>query len=460
MTELHARPAVSGFKGEVLRPGHAGYDEARQVFNAMVDRRPALIMRCTDTLDVVEALRTAREEHLSVSVYGGGHGVTGSAVAAGGLCIDLRPMHRVLVDPERRTAQVQGGCSWGEVDAVTQEHGLAVPGGRVSTTGVAGLALGSGSGWLERAFGYTCDNLLAAEVVTADGRVVVASPRENPDLFWALRGGGGNFGIVTDFTFRLHPVGPTVLGGMLLYPAGAATRLVRFWRSFMTDAPDEVGTALVFATAPPADFVPEQLRGRPMVAVAVCYAGDLERGREVMAPLVEFGPPAVDLVGPMPYVAVQRLIDEANPKGRRNYWTADFLEGLPDEAIETLVSHATHPVSPFAQVVVFPGGGALARVPDNATAFGQRGAPFHVHYLSMWTDPADDEANIAHTRAMARAMAPWNTGRVYLNFIGDEGPGRVEQAFGPERYERLRQIKRIWDPENVFWHNQNIPPAR
>ena len=459
MTDLSAQPTAPAFKGTVLTPGDPGYDDARRVFNGLVDRRPARIMRCTDAADVGSALLLARQEGLPVSVYGGGHGVTGSAVVDGGMCIDLRALDRVVVDPVARTARVGGGATWGAVDAATQEFGLAVTAGRVSDTGVGGLTLGSGSGWLERALGFTCDNILEAQVVAADGRIVTASATENPDLFWAIRGGGGNFGIVTEFLFQLHPVGPIVLGGMLMYPASMARNVVRFWRGFMTDAPDEVGSGVAFVTAPPLDFVPEPVRGHPVVAVFVCYAGDPAAGAEVMAPLLEYGPPAVNLVQPMPYVAIQRLLDEGNPKGMRNYWTADFLADLNDAAVDTLVSHATAPRSPLSQVILVAGGGAIARVPDDETALGQRNAPWNIHYLSIWGDPADDDVNIRHTRSMAEAMRPWTTGRVYLNYIGEEGPGRVEAAYGPEKYTRLQQIKRVWDPENVFRHNQNITPA-
>ena len=459
MTDVFIRPtATAGFKGRVLRAGDDGYDEARQVFNGMIDRRPERIMRCTDAADVVEAVRSARETGLPVSVYGGGHGVTGAAVIDNGVCIDLRPIDHTVVDPVNRTLKVGSGATWGAVDALCQQHGLAVTGGRVSTTGVGGLALGSGSGWLERKLGYTCDNLLELELVTADGRVVTASADENPDLFWALRGGSGNFGIVTEFTFRLHAIGPVVLGGMLLHPAERAAGLLRFWRDFMIEAPDDVGSALAFITAPPLDFVPEPLRGHPVVGLIICYAGDPEEGRKVLAPLLEWGPPAIDLVQPMPYVAVQQLLDAGNPKGMRNYWKADFLDAFPDAAIDELVLVANRPTSPFSQVTLVAGGGAIARVPVDATAFSVRTAPFNIHFLSVWGDAADDEANIAHTRALWETMQTWADGRVYLNFIGDEGPERVERAYGEETYRRLQQIKRIWDPENVFCHNQNIKP--
>lgn len=450
---------LPGFSGDILNPGDAGYDEARKVFNGMIDRSPAIIARCADADDVAAAVNLAREHDLPLSVYGGGHGVTGSAVVDAGICIDLRRMNAVDVDPEARTARVGGGSTWGDVDAATQEHGLAITGGRVSGTGVGGLTLGSGSGWLDRKLGFTCDNMIAAEVVTADGSQVTASEDENAELFWGLRGGGGNFGVVTAFHFRLHPIGPMVLGGMLLYPAEMAAELTRFYRDFMLAAPDEVGTGLAFITAPPVDFVPEPARGKPVVGVVVCYSGPPEEGEEQMRPLREFGPPAVDLVQPMPYVAVQQLLDPPNQKGMQNYWTADFLGELPDEAVDVLVEHATNPVSPLTQIILVPEGGAVARVDEEATAFGQRSAPWNIHYLSMWPDPADTEQNIAYTRGLADAMKPWTTGRAYLNFIGDEGIGRVEAAFGTEKYRRLQALKDEWDPQNLFRHNQNIPPT-
>lgn len=442
--------SLDGFSGAVLHPGEDGYDEARGVFNGMIDHRPALIARCTNANDVIAVVNLAREQDLPLSVYGGGHGVTGSAVVDAGVCLDMRGMRTVTVDPAERTARVEGGATWGEVDAATQEHGLAVTGGRVSTTGVAGLALGSGSGWLERSFGYVCDNLLSADVVNADGRVVVASQDENADLFWGLRGGGGNFGVVTAFHFRLRPLGPIVLGGMLLYPAAVATELVRFYRDFMTRAPDEVCSGLAFITVPP----------EPKIGIVCCYAGSVEDGEKALRPLRELPYLGVDLVAPMAYVAVQQLFDPSNPKGMQNYWTADFYEDLPDRAIDVLVEHATKPVSPMTQIILVPGGGAIARVDEDASAFGQRSAPWNIHYLSIWPDPTDTERNIAYTRALASAMKPWSTGRAYLNFIGDEGADRVEAAFGPEKYTRLTQLKAKWDPTNLFRHNQNIPPAR
>jgi FAD/FMN-containing dehydrogenase len=454
-----SRFELDGFRGQLLHPGDDGYDEARKVFNAMIDRSPALVARCASADDVAAVVKLAGAENLPLSVYGGGHGVTGSAVCDAGLCVDLRGMKGIEVDAGSRTVRAEAGLTWGELDAATQAHGLAVTGGRVSTTGIAGLALGSGSGWLERKVGFVCDNLIQAEVVTADGRQVIASEQENDDLFWGLRGGGGNFGVVTAFHLRLHPIGPIVLGGMLMYPAAMARDVVRFWRDFMLGAPDEVGSGLAFITAPPEEFVPEPVRGQPVIGIVLCYAGPVEEGEKTLQPLREFGPPGIDLVQAMPYVAVQQLLDAANPKGLQNYWSADFYAELPDEAVDVLVEQATKPVSPMTQLILMAGGGAIARVPEDATAFGQRTAPWNMHYLSMWTDPADAERNIAYTRAIASAMKPWTTGRAYLNFIGDEGAGRVEAAFGPEKFARLQALKRKWDPDNLFRHNQNIPPA-
>jgi FAD/FMN-containing dehydrogenase len=438
MTEL--RTEIAGFTGTTLRPGDSGYDEARSVFNGLIDRRPAVIARCTSAADVAAAVRFGRAEALTISVYGGGHSVTGAAVFDDGLCIDLR------------------GLTSSSVDAATQAHGLAVTGGRVPTTGVGGLSLGSGSGWLERAFGFTCDNLVEAEVVTAAGEIVTASETENADLFWALRGGGGNFGIVTSFTLKLHPLGPIVWGGMLVFPGFRGAEVLKAYRDFTATAPDEVGSGLAFMTAPHEEFVPEPARGHPAVGVICCYAGDPADAPAAYAPLLELGP-AMAMVQPMPYVAVQAIIEPANPKGRLNYWTADFYSALPDEAVDTLAAQATDPVSPHTQIIVVPGGGALSRVDDQAMAFGSRDAAFNIHYLSMWEDPADTDRNIDYTRTLAGSMKPWSTGMAYLNFLGDEGRSRVEASFGPEKFARLQQIKAVWDPDNLFHVNQNIPPA-
>ena len=450
---------LPGFGGELVHPDDRAYDDTRAVFNAMIDRRPALIARCTSADDVATAVNVARDQDIPLSIYGGGHGVTGSAVVDAGICADLRTLSRVDVDPEQRIARVEGGAKWGAIDAATQEHGLAVTGGRMSDTGIGGLAVGSGSGWLERKFGFTCDNLVKAEVVTADGRQVVASEDENPDLFWGLRGGGGNFGVVTAFHLRLHPVGPIVLAGQLMYPAPMAGDLMRFYRDFILAAPDEVCGGMAFITAPPEEFVPEPVRGQPVVGVIVVYAGDPADGEEAFRPLREFGPPGLDMVQPMPYVAVQQMIDAGNPPGKLNYWNADFYSELPDKAIDTFVERATKPISPLSQVIVMPGGGAVSRVPDDATAFVERHAEWNLHYLSLWEDPAQTDRNISWTREFSGAMKPWATGRQYLNMLGDEGVDRVKAAYGPEKFAKLQTLKAKWDPTNLFRYNQNIPPA-
>jgi FAD/FMN-containing dehydrogenase len=460
MTEmLSSAGRIEGFAGELLAPGTTAYDEARKVFNGMIDRRPEVVARCTSAADVAAVVRQAAARGAGVTVYGGGHAVTGSAVADGVTCVDLRGLKGIEVDPVARTARVGGGVTWGELDAATQEHGLAVTGGRVSTTGVGGLALGSGSGWLERSLGFTCDNLLEAEVVTADGRVLTVSRTAYPDLFWALRGGGGNFGVVTSFTFRLHEVGPIVLGGLLMYPAAAAPGLVRAWRDLCATAPEALGTGLAFITAPPIDAVPEPVRGQPVIGVVICWNGPIDDGRAALARFLDTVPPAVDMVQPMPYVAVQQMLDAGNPHGMRNYWSGDFFSALPDEAVDVLVEHATRPASPLTQVILVPGGGAIARTPEDETAFSMRSAAFNIHYLSMWADAADDDANITSIRGVSQAMKRWTTGGAYLNFLGDEGIGRIEAGFGTDKFARLRALKREWDPTNVFRYNQNIPPA-
>jgi FAD/FMN-containing dehydrogenase len=445
------------FGERVVHRGDPEYDRRRAVFNGMIDRRPALILCCESTEDVVAAVDFVRTSGLDVSVRSGGHAVTGHGTVDDGVVVDLRGLDAIEVDPERRVARVGGGATWGPLDAATQEHGLAVTGGRVPGTGVAGLTLGSGSGWIERKYGLTCDSLLSCEVVTAAGKVVTASETENPELFWGLRGGGGNFGIVTEFEFELHPVGPMIYGGMLMHPAERGVELLKMFRDFMADAPDEVNAAVAFVSAPPEEFVPEHVRGQPIVGLLVSYTGDPAEGEKVLAPLVAWGPPAVAMVQTMPYLALQGLLEPGNPEGMRNYWTAHFAE-LPDEACEVFARFGNARPSPMAQAIVMPGGGAIARVDDDAMAFGQRSAPFNVHILSMWADPSDDEACISFTRGFGAAMKPFARGGAYLNFIGEEGGSRVREAFGPEKYARLQALKQQWDPTNLFHLNQNVPP--
>lgn len=450
--------AVSGFtaglSGNVLRPGSPEYDEARKVFNGMIDRRPGLIAQPATTADVQACVKFAREHDLLVSVNGGGHSVQGYGVCDGGLMIDFSNMKAISVDPEKKTAVAEAGVKWGELDSATQEHGLAVTGGRISSTGIAGLTLGSGSGWLERKFGFTVDNMLSAEVVTASGEVLHASESENEDLFWALRGGGGNFGIVTKFEYRLHPLGPIVYGGMLGFPRDSA--ILKAYRDFMESAPDEVCGASALITAPPEPFVPEEVRGTPVMGVVVLYAGNPDDGPAAFKPMLDLNP-VVNMVAPIPYTAVQQLLDAANPAGLQNYWKADFYPELPDEAIDTLLSYPVAP-SPLTSVIVMPNGGYVHRVPDDATAMGWRGAKWSLHMLSLWEDPAADEANIEWTRGLSKAMGPWAQEAAYLNYLMDEGEQRVKDSFGAH-YDRMVALKNKYDPTNFFRLNQNIKPT-
>ncbi|HZO76862.1 MAG TPA: FAD-binding oxidoreductase [Solirubrobacteraceae bacterium] len=447
------------FTGELVRPSEPEYDSLRRVFNGMIDRRPAVIARCGGPADVGVAVNHAREHGMPISVHGGGHGVGGHAVCDEGVMVDLRPMKKIDIDADRRIARAQGGLTWGDFDAATQEHGLAVTGGRMSTTGVGGFTLGSGSGWLERKYGLAADNLVSAQVVLGDGSVVTASEHENPDLFWGLRGGGGNFGVVTEFEFRLHPVGPVLLGGMLAHPGQRAPEVLRFFRDFMAEAPDEVGAAAALITAPNAPFVPEPARGKPAVGIIACYVGEPQEGERALAPLREFGPPVVDLVQPMPYTAVQRLIDPSAPAGMQNYWGGDFLSELSDDAIAVFCSAAASVPSPLSQILIVPGGGQIARVAENAMAIGQRHAPWNTHLIGMWSDPAETKLNVDWVRELRAESAPYTTGRAFLNFLGEEGDLRVRRALGDDKYERLQRIKDRYDPENVFRLNQNIAPS-
>lgn len=448
------------FAAELVWPDDAGYDAARKVFNGMIDRRPTVIARCSGVRDVLAALSLARTLDLTVAVRGGAHSVCGYGVCDGGIVIDLSPMKGIRIDADARVARAQAGLTWGEFDPATQEFGLAVTGGRVSSTGISGLTLGSGSGWLERRLGLSSDNLLSAEVVTADGRVVTASRTMNDDLFWGLRGGGGNFGIVTEFEFRLHPIGPTVLGGVLLHPAAKAREVLRFYRDFIEAAPDDFGGGFAFMTAPHDSWVPSELRGRAAVGIFVICTGPVNEGEDMARPLREFGPPIVDLVGPMPYTAVQSMSDAAYPHYQQCYYKAEFLSELSDAAIDTAAELAAHVGSPLTNVLFQPQGGAFGRVPDDDSCLGNRDAPWSYHALSCWSDPAESEVHVNWTRAFSEAMKPFATEGIYLNYVGDEGEERIRSTYGPEKFERLVALKDKYDPENVFRLNQNIKPSR
>ena len=450
-------------RGEVIAPGDHEYDAARAVWNAMIDRRPAVIVRPVDTTDVQAAVRTAATHGLAVSVRGGGHNVAGAGVGEGSLMIDLSGMRAVEVDPEARIARVDGGATWGEVDRATQAHGLATPGGLISDTGVGGLTLSGGIGWLRSAYGLAIDNLVGAEVVTADGsRVDVTAEGPHADLLWALRGGGGNFGVVTRLDFALHPLGPTVYFAGPVYALEDGPAPIRFWRDFLADKSDRVGSLVEFSTIPADPGYPAEAWGKRVYTVAALFAGDAAEGEALLAPLLEQGPLVTDFSGRMPYTDVQQLFDTVIPFGKhRSYWKSRYLATLDDSTIDAICDHNRRPPSPNTLSSIWGFGGATARVPADATAFGDRSMPWMVSLDAIWTAPADDAANIAWAREGWDRVAPWASGeRIYLNFPGHgEDASLIEQAVGAANHRRLREIKRHYDPHNMFRFNQNIEPA-
>jgi FAD/FMN-containing dehydrogenase len=461
MTHITDVSAVGGelrdFRGEVIRPGSTDYEGARRVWNASIDRRPALVLRPRDTDDVVRAVEFARVGGLPVAVRCGGHSVAGNGTCDDGLLVDLSLMKGVTVDADRRIARAAAGVLWGELDAATQAHGLATPGGRVTTTGVGGFTLGGGYGWLSPKYGLACDNLTAADVVTAGGEVLRVDEDQHEDLLWGLRGGGGNFGIVTSYEFRLHPVGPTVVGGMLMHPLEQAEAVLGGYREYVEAAPDELATAFAFFPAPPEPFVPERLQGRTVLGIIACYCGDVDEGLEVVSPLKALGPPAVDLLGPLPYVALQSLLDPTAPRGWCWYNTGEHLTGLSDGAVQALVRHAPVGLAPMTQAIVFRHGGAVSRVPDADTAFGNRDSAYLLHPLAAWLDPSDEARHIRWLRDLVADMEPFKTGGVYLNF-SPPGADRVVDGFGSAKYDRLLALKQAYDPENLCRFNHNIGP--
>ena len=449
---------AQGLRGELITPADDNYDEARAIWNGAHDRRPALIVRCAGVADVMRAVEFARSEELLVAVRGGKHSIPGFSTVDDGIVIDLSPMQGVRVDPGARTAVAQAGVTWSGFDQETQAFGLATTGGLVSTTGIAGFTLGGGIGWLMRKHGLTCDNLISADVVTADGRLLHASEDENADLFWGLRGGGGNFGVVTSFEFRLHPVGPTVAAGPVFYPGDRAAEVLRFYREWVKDAPDELTTLVNLLTAPPAPFLPEEWHGKPLVALIGVHSGSVAEGERAMAPLRELGDPVADLMGPLPYVAMQSLIDPLYGSGAHNYFKSGWLGGLDDAAIDTLVRHHETVTSPMTEIHVQHIGGAVARVPADATAFGDRSAPLLLNIVAR-TPTADgyDDA-VSWAQELHGAMAPALTGGTYVNFLSNEGDERVRAAYG-DKYDRLVALKDEYDPTNLFRLNQNIMPS-
>src|SRR5262245_22443823 len=454
---------IDGFRGALITDDHPEYDAARAVWNGSVDRRPRLIARCSGAADAAAAVRFAREHGLELAVRGGGHNVAGTAVCEDGMVVDLSAMRAVAVDPAGRTARVQGGALWGDVDHETQAHGLATTGGIVSHTGVGGVSIGGGIGWLMRKYGLTVDNLLEAEVVTADGDIIRASVDDHSDLFWALRGGGGNFGVVSSFRFRLHPVGPVLVAGPVFWAAEDTTDVLAFYREFVRQAPDELGNVVRLGTIPPWPGVDEELHFRPAIAVASCYAGPVDDGDRAIRPLREFGTPLVDLVGPTSYVDHQRGIDDTVPHGWHYYWKSGNLTGMSDDLIDLVAEHAYKATSPRSMVVMFHLGGAVARVPVDATAYAGRDAPHNIVIEGVWLPEQDDAAAASETawaRSFLAALRPYRAG-VYVNFLdADDDTARVREAYGDDTYRRLAGVKATYDPDNVFHTNKNIQPAK
>lgn len=463
LSETAIRQLAAALRGDLIRPGEAAYDEARAVWNGMIDRRPALIARCVETADVVTALTFAREYGLPLAVRGGGHNVAGHATCDGGLVIDLTPLNAVFVDPATRIVRASGGATIADLDHATQAHGLAVPMGVVSATGIAGLTLGGGLGWLRNKFGLSCDNLIGAEVVTASGQVIRASESENTDLLWGLRGGGGNFGIVTQFEYQAHPVGPEVAFTFVFHNAEGEhlKRAIQFYRDYATSAPDEVSTIFASGIIPPHEEIfPKAIHGKPFALFGAMYAGEAEAGQQMMQPLRDFGQPLLDFSGIMPYIEAQQVFDADYPNGNRYYWKSLNLSRLDEAVIDRFVSHARQQPSVSSTVDLWHIGGAVTRVGDEAAAFHGRQAAFLLNPEANWEDPADDEVNINWVRNFIAAMQEFSDGSRYLNFPGfqEEGDEMMRQAFG-RKYERLAALKQKFDPTNFFRLNQNIKPA-
>ncbi|MFY9916127.1 MAG: FAD-binding oxidoreductase [Nocardioidaceae bacterium] len=436
-------------------PDDTTYDDLRAVYNGMIDSRPRLIASCATPSDVIGALTHARTEGLEVAVRSGGHSVAGASSVEDGLVIDVRPMKQIEIDPSRRTAKVGAGVTWGEFDAAAQQFGLATTGGRVSTTGVSGFTLGGGSGWLERQYGLACDNLIAVDLVTADGREVRADANHNPELFWALHGGGGNFGVATSFEFHLHQVGPNLMAGLMAWPLEQGADVGRAFLAWAESAPDALGTGLVALSGPPEEFIPPHLQGAPIIGVAALWSGDDAVADDVMATM-RAQEPAVDLVGRMPYVAMQKMLDD--PPGLRNYWSADFHDEFDEKALDVFLEYGHLRPSPRTQQILFPWGGAVAKL-GAQTPMAQRDAAYVSHPFAVWEDESDDETALRWVREYRSAIAPFANGGTYLNFIGDEGEDRVRAAYGDKSYDRLAAVKAEYDPGNIFHRNQNVRPA-
>jgi len=456
--------AVAGLterlRGAVVAPGDPAYDEARSIWNGLIDRRPGLIVQCSGAADVVDAVNFAREQGLVLSIKAGGHNVAGNAVNDGGIVLDLSQMRGVTVDPATRTVRVQGGATWGDCDRETQLFGLAVPGGVVSTTGVAGLTLHGGVGHLRRKHGLSIDSLRSVDIVTADGQFRRASATENEDLFWAVRGAGSNFGVVTSFEFEAHPVGPMVFVAAVFYPFEHASAILPAWRDFMTAAPEELSSLAICWSVPPHEPFPPELHGTPCVVVAAPYCGPVEEGERIVQPLRELAEPLVDASGPWPWLGLQSGFDAIFPKGELRYWKSRAVSELSQDVIGEIVELAGRRPSPLSDIVIWHHGGAMSRIGETETAYGGRETQFLVTAEASWTDPAQDDEAIGWAREVWDAMEPYTTGRVYLNFpgLGEEKDELARAGYG-ENYERLAALKATYDPDNLFRMNINIPPA-
>ncbi len=457
MPPIDIAPLAAALRGEAIRPGEAAYDGARSLWNALIDKRPALIVRADGVADVITAIRFARENGLAIAVRGGGHNVAGNAVCDDGLMIDLSVMRAVQVDPARRTARVEGGATLADLDHETQAFGLATPGGVVSSTGIAGLTLGGGFGWLTRRYGLAVDNLLAVELVTADGALITASEHEHPELFWGLRGGSGNFGVATSFLFRLHEIGPEILFGPTVYRLDDAVEVLQHYRAFAESAPRECCVWADLMTAPPLPFLPERYHGTKVLTLMQCYSGDPTEGEAVLAPLRRFGQPIGDAVSPMRYASAQQILDQAYAKGLRNYWKSDNFKTLSDTTIEKLVAIARTMPTPETDMLICQLGGAMGDVAPDATAFPHRDAAFIVTPGARWRDPADDARCLAWIHEIGEGLSEDADGGAYVNFIA-EIDGRERDAYGAN-YERLAALKNHYDPTNAFSLNQNVRPA-
>jgi FAD/FMN-containing dehydrogenase len=458
ITEPAALP--TDFTGETILPSDPHFDRARAVYSASIDRRPALIVRPRGAADVIDAVNYARDNAVPLAVRCGGHSVAGTSIVEGGLLLDLSSLKGIRVDPDRRTAVAQAGVLWGEYDRDTQLHGLATPGGRVTTTGLGGFTLGGGYGWLSPKYGLTCDNLVGADVVTADGRLVHVSEDENTDLLWGLRGAGANFGVVTNYELRVHPVGPTILGGMMVLPNDDVGGRMRAARDYLAQAPEELAAGFATVLAPPEPFVPPELVGKPVWGLLIGYFGaDLDEGQEVVAPLRELMAGGVDLVQPMPYTAFQAMLDGFNPKGLYNYHRGIHLDALPDDVVDAYLAAGQTIGSPMTQGAIFCNGGAISRVPEDATAASNREALYMGHPIAAWAKPEGADHEMAWIRRFSDALAPAATGGIYLNFEPGTDDAAVRSGYGADKYRRLVELKDVWDPQNLFRANHNIPPT-